>query len=253
MPRSPALIYLLLVFSFCHEAYSETVAPQSAFPASTDNGTRLFLAPNESSAVIETLTKDDEISPLADTLVPEGIRWYLVKTKTGTIGWVRQSDSDEVKKLEKFFKALPAEASLPISLDAVPSRSGTSGQSAIRVPVEINGSWIIVPVTFNGAVKASLQLDTGASSTLVSRRIANSLSLSPLGLRRAATVSGSITLSVARVSSLKVGSAEIRDLVVAIHDFSPDPRVEGLLGFDFLKHFHVSLDARRKLLILGPR
>jgi predicted aspartyl protease len=253
MTRSLALIYLLLVLFSFRDVYSETVAPQLAFVGSTDSGTRLFMAPEDSSAVVETLTNGDEISPLAVTVLPEGIRWYLVKTKSGTIGWLRQNDSAEAKKLEKFFKTLPAETSLPISLDAAPSPSGASGRSTITVPVEMNGSWIIVPATFNGAVKASLQLDTGASSTLVSRRIANSLALSPLGARRAVTVSGTITLSVARVGSLNIGGAEIRDLVVAIHDFSPDPRVEGLLGLDFLKHFHVSLDARRKLLILGPR
>lgn len=67
---------------------------------------------------------------------------------------------------------------------------------------------------------------------MVSRRIANSLALNPVGARRAVTVSGTITLSVARVRSLNVGGAEIRDLVVAIHDFSPDPRVEPTrLGF----------------------
>jgi predicted aspartyl protease len=252
MTRSLALVYFLLVFFSFREACSETGASESAVPASTDSGTRLFMAPDESSAVIETLTKSHEISPLAFTLVAEGIRWYLVKTKTGAIGWLRQSDSDESKQLDKFFKALPPEVSLPISLDASPSPSAASGRSAITVPVETNGSWIIVPVTFNGAVKARLQLDTGASSTMVSRRIANDLALSPLGARRAVTVGGTITLSVARVRSLKVGAAEIRDLVVAIHDFSADPRVEGLLGLDFLKHFHVSLDARRKLLILGP-
>lgn len=175
------------------------------------------------------------------------------KTKTGTIGWLSQNDSAAAKKLESLFKALPGETSLPISLHAAPSPAGASGRSTIIVPVEMNGSWIIVPVTFNGTVKASLQLDTGASSTLVSRRIANSLALNPVGARRAVTVSGTITLSVARVRSLNVGGAEIRDLVVAIHDFSPDPRVEGLLGLDFLKHFHVSLDTRRKLLILGLR
>jgi predicted aspartyl protease len=253
MTRSLALIYLLLVLFSFRDVYSETVAPQLAFVGSTDNGTRLFMAPEDSSAVVETLTNGDEISPLAVTVLPEGIRWYLVKTKSGTIGWLRQNDSAEAKKLEKFFKTLPAETSLPISLDAAPSPSGASGRSTIIVPVEMNGSWIIVPATFNGTVKASLQLDTGASSTLVSRRIANSLALSPLGARRAVTVSGTITLSVARIGSLNIGGAEIRDLVVAIHDFSPDPRVEGLLGLDFLKHFHVSLDARRKLLILGPR
>ena len=67
------------------------------------------------------------------------------------------------------------------------------------------------------------------------------------------TVGGIITVPLARLGSLKVGDAEIHDLVVSIHDFSTDPRIEGLLGLDYLKHFNVSLDARRKLLILGPR
>jgi hypothetical protein len=37
---------------------------------------------------------------------------------------------------------------------------------------------------------------------LVSRRIANSLALKPVGARRAVTISGTITVSVARVRSL---------------------------------------------------
>jgi predicted aspartyl protease len=188
---------------------------------------------------------------LADTLVGEGTRWYLVKAKNGMVGWIRQSDTDESRKLEKFFKSLPVEPSLPVSLDASPS--GARTPNTITVPVEMNGSWVIVPVTFNRALKAYLQLDTGASSTLVSRRIANNLGLSPLGSRQGVTVGGIITVPAARLVSLRVGEAEVNDLVVSIHDFSPDPRVEGLLGMDFLKHFHVSLDARRRLLILGPR
>jgi hypothetical protein len=58
---------------------------------------------------------------------------------------------------------------------------------------------------------------------------------------------------LARLGSLKVGDAEVQDLIVSIHDFSPDPRVEGLLGLDFLKNFQLSLDAKRSLLLLGPR
>jgi predicted aspartyl protease len=199
--------------------------------------------------VVAIVKSGDEISPLADTLVGEGARWYLVKAKNGAVGWIRQSDADESRKLEKFFKSLPVEPSLPVSLDASDART----PNTITVPVEMNGSWIIVPVTFNHALKAYLQLDTGASSTLVSRRIANNLGLSPLGSRRGVTVGGIITVPAARLGSLRVGEAEVNDLVVSIHDFSPDQRVEGLLGMDFLKHFHVSLDARRKLLVLGPR
>jgi hypothetical protein len=42
-------------------------------------------------------------------------------------------------------------------------------------------------------------------------------------------------------------------LLVMIHDFSPDPSYEGLLGFDFLSHFHLSLDLQKSLLVLTPR
>ena len=243
-----ALIFTYFVFfAVCKHSQAATV--RLSLP--TGSEIQLFTAPDESSAVVLTLKPGDEISPLADTLVGEGTRWYLVKAKNGMVGWIRQSDTDESRKLEKFFKSLPVEPSVPISLDASPS--GARTPNTISVPVEMNGSWVIVPVTFNRALKAYLQLDTGASSTLVSRRIANNLGLSPLGSRRGVTVGGIITVPAARLVSLRVGEAEVNDLVVSIHDFSPDPRVEGLLGMDFLKHFHVSLDARRKLLVLGPR
>jgi Aspartyl protease len=241
-------VSVALLFSSVCLAY-----PQVAVRLSTSSGIRLFTSPDESSAVVANLTDGDDISPLADTLVGQGIRWYLVKTKNGTIGWMKQSDNEQSRKLEKFFRALPAELSLPSAIDAPSSPSGASVPNTIKVPVEMNGSWVIVPAIFNGSLKAYLQLDTGASSTLVSRRIANRLTLSALGSRKGVTVGGPITVSVARLGSLNVGGAEVRDLIVSIHDFSPDPRVEGLLGLDFLRHFHVSLDTRQKLLILGPR
>jgi predicted aspartyl protease len=117
----------------------------------------------------------------------------------------------------------------------------------------MDGTWIVVPVTFNRALSAHLQLDTGASVTMVSSRIASNLGLVTLGSKRGVTVGGIITVPTARLNSLNVGAAEVNDLVVSIHNFSAHPRIEGLLGMDFLKHFHVSLDADRKLLLLGRR
>ena len=208
--------------------------------------------PDESSTVVGTVKSGDEISPLADILVGESARWYLVRAKNGTIGWIKQNDTDESRKLEKFFKALAREPSLSTTV-APSSLSGSSARNSISVPVAMNGSSVIVPVTLNGVLSAKLALDTGATVTLVSRRIARSLALNPLGTSKVGTVGGVVTLPLARLGSLKVGDAEVRDLVVSIHDFSADPRFEGLLGLDFLKNFHFSLDVRRNLLVLGPR
>ena len=203
--------------------------------------------------MIGILKRGDEVSPLADTLVGEGARWYLVKAKNGVIGWINGSDTDASKRLEKFFKSLPAEPSLPLSSPIPSASTRDSGANTITVPVLMNGASVIVPVMFNGTLKANLAVDTGATITVISRRIASTLALSTLGMSKVGTVAGVITVPVVRLGSLKVGDAQVRDLVVSVHDFSTDPRVEGLLGLDFLKHFHFSLDARRSLLILGPR
>jgi hypothetical protein len=247
--KTAVIFVTLLIFAFCVNSQAATIHP--SLP--TGGETQLFAAPDGSSAVVATLQPGDEVSPLADTLVGEGARWYLVKAKNGAVGWIRGNDTDASERLEKFFKSLPAEPSLPLSSPVPSTSTGDSGASTITVPVLMNGASVIVPVMFNGTLRANLALDTGATITVVSRRIASNLALSTLGVGKVGTVSGVITVPLVRLRSLKVGDAQVYDLVVSVHDFSTDPRVEGLLGLDFLKHFHVSLDARRNLLILGPR
>ena len=62
-----------------------------------------------------------------------------------------------------------------------------------------------------------------------------------------------MTVSAARVESVKLGEVERQNLLVMIHDFSPDASYERLLGFDFLSQFHMSLDLQKALLVLTPR
>jgi len=244
-----ALVVAIFVLLAVCKTFSQ--APTALKPPPSNSEIRLFTAPDESSAVVAILKSSDEIAPLADTLVSENSRWYLVKAKNGAIGWIKKSNTDESRKLEKFFKSLPAETSFPASI-VVPS-SPAGGSEPITVPVVMNGASVIVPVVLNNEFRANLGLDTGATITVVSQRIAKNLGLNPLGTSKVGTVGGIITVPLARLRALKVGNAEVHDLVVSIHDFSTDPRIEGLLGLDYLKHFNVSLDARRKLLVLGPR
>ncbi len=58
------------------------------------------------------------------------------------------------------------------------------------------------------------------------------------------TVGGPVLVGIVRLDSLKVGAAEVNDLSILVHDFSSDPRVEGLLGMDFLNAF--KWDSTRK-------
>ncbi|HZD40246.1 MAG TPA: SH3 domain-containing protein, partial [Terriglobales bacterium] len=65
---------------------------------------QLFKAPDESSTVVTILKPGDELSPLAETLVGEGVRWYLVKATNDRVGWIKQGDTEQSKQLETFFK-----------------------------------------------------------------------------------------------------------------------------------------------------
>jgi clan AA aspartic protease (TIGR02281 family) len=119
--------------------------------------------------------------------------------------------------------------------------------------VQFLGRAALVGVTLNRSVNGNLIVDTGATNTVISRRLATLLSLRQTGATIGQTVGGPISAVTAQLKSIKVGAAEVTDLSVIVHDFSRDPRVEGLLGMDFLGRYQVGLDAQKQLLVLSPR
>lgn len=216
------------------------------------DGIQVYAAPDESTLPIAVLSAGETTTPVAESQGSAGLKWYLIKTKSGVVGWIKQSESEQSRKLDSFFKSLPTESSISAQIPLTSSTSAPRG--AVIVPVVLlAGRAAIVPVIFNQSLRGNLMLDTGATNTILSRRIAGLLSLRPLGTRTFQTVGGPISIGLSRLQSLKVGEAEVNDLTVAIHDFSPDPRFEGLLGMDFLGRYLVALDAQRQVLVLSPR
>lgn len=216
------------------------------------DGIQVYAAPDESTLPIAVLSAGETTTPVAESQGSAGLKWYLIKTKSGVVGWIKQSESEQSRKLDSFFKSLPTEPSISAQIPLTSSTSAPRG--AVIVPVVLlAGRAAIVPVIFNQSLRGNLMLDTGATNTVLSRRIAGLLSLRPLGTRTFQTVGGPISIGLSRLQSLKVGEAEVNDLTVAIHDFSPDPRFEGLLGMDFLGRYLVALDAQRQVLVLSPR
>jgi hypothetical protein len=243
-----ALVWLIATSQSIGGQVKDTV------PTTTETAEiRLFTAPDESSPAVGSVGRNQVLSPLAESVGAGGARWHLVKTKSGLVGWVKANDTDESKTLDRFFRSLPTSPTLSNPTGLSSPQPGARSRGAIEVPIDTRGSLAIVPVTFNGSVTAYLALDTGAARTLISRRIASNLALYSFTSGRFSGIGGTVTASVARIESVKVGEAEVTNLVVAIHDFSQDPRLEGLLGLDFLRHFQVSLDSRKQLLTLTPR
>lgn len=214
---------------------------------------QVFTTPDESALLVESVEEGEPLSPLAETMSTGGLKWFMVKTRNGNVGWIKAGDNNAARKIDGHFRSLPNESSVLRSSGMPESASKTPANRAIAIPVRVRGSKVIVTVTFNNSVAANLLLDTGASRTMISTRIARDLRLHSTGSGGGYGIGGYVTVSTARMESVKMGEVEMRDLPVMIHDFSPDPSYEGLLGFDFLSRFHMSLDLQKALLVLTPR
>jgi hypothetical protein len=213
----------------------------------------IFITPDESSLVIESRRDGQSLSPMAEITAAGGLKWFMVKTSKGNIGWIKAGESNAAKKIDGHFRSLPNENPVIRPTSPAESTSNPSPKGAHAIPVKVSGSKVIVSVNFNNSTAANLLLDTGASRTMISSRIARILRLQSIGSGTGYGIGGIVSVSAARIESVKLGEVERQNLLVMIHDFSPDASYEGLLGFDFLSHFHMSLDLQKALLVLTPR
>lgn len=129
--------------------------------------------------------------------------------------------------------------------------SGDRPAADVTIPLEASrGVWVAL-VTLNGGPTGRFLVDTGASVTLVSPRLARQLALSsqpdvaPTALH---TVAGPTTGASTTLASIRLGEAEARNVPAVIHD--PGIDLDGILGNSFLGRFVLTLDADRKLLHL---
>jgi clan AA aspartic protease (TIGR02281 family) len=140
---------------------------------------------------------------------------------------------------------------------ALPEEQGVGlPNHTVAVPLQQVGHLFVVTVKLNGEQDALLIVDTGASHSIVSHRLALELGLysdSTMGTATMNTVGGSVQAPLARMKSIRLAEAEVRDSVVVIHDLPDSPAgVEGLLGLSALRQFQVTLDPTKKVLSLQP-
>jgi clan AA aspartic protease (TIGR02281 family) len=128
--------------------------------------------------------------------------------------------------------------------------------SKAAIPIEKNGSIVIVDATLNGKTSAKLIVDTGASFTMISTAMAKELGINLDGSRRTApfhTANGVIQAPLADLESVAVGGMEVTNLTAAIHDALPNTAVVGLLGLNFLSKFRMDIDTQKGLLHLEKK
>ncbi len=100
------------------------------------------------------------------------------------------------------------------------------------------GGTPVIDVVFNGNKSFEMIVDTGASGTLITQRMATALGVKPVGIARAGIADGSVVeFPIGRVQSIGVGGALVRNVEVAIAR-----QMEiGLLGHDFFGNYDVKI------------
>ena len=108
-----------------------------------------------------------------------------------------------------------------------------------------------VPVWLGTAGPYRFLVDTGADRTAVSREIATALKLESAGTASLHSVTGSATVALAKLPSLKVTRKEVRVASVPLLN-SIDMGADGILGVDSLRSQRVHFDFKSRTMSIVP-
>jgi len=108
---------------------------------------------------------------------------------------------------------------------------------------------ILLPVEVNGEGPFEFILDTGAGTSLLSAELGKKLDVKILSSREGQSAGGAVSVSLAKLKSLAVSSLKLEDVDVGVVDLSHigktvGAKIDGDLGYNFLKHFRITLDYR---------
>jgi predicted aspartyl protease len=128
--------------------------------------------------------------------------------------------------------------------------TATLSPSSAKVKFRLAGGaqpLILLPVEVNGEGPFEFILDTGAGTSLLSSELGEKLRVKVIGSKQGQSAGGAVSVSLAKVSSLAVGSAKVEDVDVGLVDLSHigktvGAKIDGDLGYNFLRHFRITLD-----------
>jgi len=126
----------------------------------------------------------------------------------------------------------------------------------VTVPFELKSNLIVLNTRVNGRERR-LVLDTGASQTMLDTKAAAELHVDPSERRVARGAGGDIEVALAPLKSVDVGDARVENLTCIVSDVSGIAEklgggIDGVLGFDFLSRFTVTIDYAARKLTLQP-
>ena len=116
---------------------------------------------------------------------------------------------------------------------------------------------LLVPTQVNEQGSFEFILDTGSGTSLCSPEVAQAVQIKGAGTKEGHTAGGKVSVQLACVDSLSVGSAKVRGLQVAITDLrhigrAVGAKIDGDIGYNFLKRFCLTINYRDSWITLEP-
>jgi Aspartyl protease len=142
------------------------------------------------------------------------------------------------------------------SRQAVPTVRFDSGDSALKIPLDIDNNIIRIQVNVNHSKPLKFIFDTGASLSVISSKRAAELGLKSQGRFSGDATGGRIQGDTIEGVELGVQGAKVSKLTVASFPFPTPPGFEfdGIIGCDFIKQFVVEVDyLKRTMNLYNPR
>lgn len=109
---------------------------------------------------------------------------------------------------------------------------------------------LLAPVTINGQGPFNFLIDTGASASCLSERVARRLNLPETAPARVITIAGSRVSPRVIINELGVGARTRRRVKTAVLPIR-DPQFDGILGVDWLERQRLHIDFERSNLEIG--
>ncbi|MBD3403107.1 hypothetical protein GF420_09455 [candidate division GN15 bacterium] len=133
------------------------------------------------------------------------------------------------------------------------------GADSVIIPIKFRDGLITLDIVLNGRAHAIFILDSGASSNLIDRNLAEKLQLAQVGSITARGMAGHEEVGLVRPDSMAIGALtlynqvggkmNITELLQPMHEQT----ISGLLGYDFLSRFPIKVDyGRQRLIVYRP-
>ncbi|MEW6733965.1 MAG: aspartyl protease family protein [Acidobacteriota bacterium] len=149
----------------------------------------------------------------------------------------------------KFFQLTIDYQTHILRLTADPVKQSSSVRREIKFKLaKIGKPLIVVAATVNGKGPYQFAVDTGASTTVISLELAESLALQSQAMPAMIGAGGTVQTSVSAIESLTIGDIEVNHLTVMISDFlsmlsqAIATKIDGIVGYNYLKAFRVTID-----------